>query len=506
MTESDDFVDNLINKLLNDSSNLATEIELREQASCATKAYYEADADGTGYLTSDEIGRLCEEMGLRVDQGEDDIFLRIDSDGSDEIDLHEWLEYWMRRVSRLPNPAKQQEVIARNTFKKFDSDSSGSLDISEFDNVIRSLGAEFSDEEIAAAISELDSDHSGKIEQEEFVDWWCNRAKKNRQSGGLIAIKLRKLAMKANQIYNTDIFTATWNNDRSLVKSFVDSDPRLLNAADDSDYGNGWTALHYACYQGHEALVEYMLEQASSSIVNKANNHGFTPLFYAAQHGHIDICRQLLDRGADPSICGMDPEIVENQETIMCPAHFCSDYPELYDMFIEHAKCTPPKTIPISKAYAAFTSATNLSIELPNQKSYTSLPIAEYMLKLSCDDSFSIPSLEIKQKAPSTRSDGTIDVVIDKKWLQRVFLTISAASKEVDALSTTIEAVNVMGSSGPVSDSIRVDITKALSIFRSSATKAAAPSSSSPSPSIRSQAPSLAAESRISQHSQRSHK
>jgi hypothetical protein len=45
--------------------------------------------------------------------------------------------------------------------------------------------------------------------------------------GGLIAIKLRKLARKAGQLFFTDIFTAVWNNDINLVKLFIESDTRI---------------------------------------------------------------------------------------------------------------------------------------------------------------------------------------------------------------------------------------------------------------------------------------
>ena len=66
--------------------------------------------------------------------------MKIDADDSGEIGMEEWISWWLKRVSCLPNPLKQQEAIAKNTFRKFDTDNSGCLDSSELEELITSLG------------------------------------------------------------------------------------------------------------------------------------------------------------------------------------------------------------------------------------------------------------------------------------------------------------------------------------------------------------------------------
>ena len=83
------------------------------------------------------------------------------------------------------------------------------------------VGANFSEEEMLEVVNQLDADGSGIIEENEFIDWWVHRSMKGRLGGGLIAMKLRKLARKAAQIFYTDIFTAVWNNDIDMVKTFL---------------------------------------------------------------------------------------------------------------------------------------------------------------------------------------------------------------------------------------------------------------------------------------------
>jgi Ca2+-binding EF-hand superfamily protein len=136
-------------------------------------------------------------MGLPIESDEEETMQKMDADGSGTLERPEWVEWWIERVSKCPNPGKQQEVIARNVFQKFDRDNSGLISIEEFQDLVEYLGADFSSNELLAAISELDEDNSGQLDCNEFVRWWTNKSAASRPTGGLIAKKLKKLANKA---------------------------------------------------------------------------------------------------------------------------------------------------------------------------------------------------------------------------------------------------------------------------------------------------------------------
>ena len=191
------FVEELLSKTLNSPINLSTELELREQVVCAINAFSAADVDRTGHLTVDELGELCDNMGMKIDKNIHNNFVAIASEGSlmgsgkSQVGLNEWLEWWLGRVSQQPNPSKQREIIARNTFQKFDRDGNGSLDVCELSSVLNSLGADFTDEEMTSVLRELDVDNNDKINMNEFIDWWCDRVKTIRQSNSIISMKLK---------------------------------------------------------------------------------------------------------------------------------------------------------------------------------------------------------------------------------------------------------------------------------------------------------------------------
>lgn len=59
------------------------------------------------------------------------------------------------------------------------------------------------------------------------------------------------------------------------------------------------TALHNAAAQGHQRIVERLLELGAD--VNAADWHGSTPLIMAVHGGHVSIVQRLLQRGANPN-------------------------------------------------------------------------------------------------------------------------------------------------------------------------------------------------------------
>jgi hypothetical protein len=57
------------------------------------------------------------------------------------------------------------------------------------------------------------------------------------------------------------------------------------------------TAMHLACRGGHGECVQFLVESAAS--VTPANCDGDTPLHIAAWEGNLEICRTLVEYGAD---------------------------------------------------------------------------------------------------------------------------------------------------------------------------------------------------------------
>ena len=74
-----------------------------------------------------------------------------------------------------------------------------------------------------------------------------------------------------------------------LVKLLIDKDAEVNK--------KGWTPLHYAATNGHDDIVQMLLD--ASAYVDAESPNGTTPLMMAARGGHITTCKVLLDGGAD---------------------------------------------------------------------------------------------------------------------------------------------------------------------------------------------------------------
>lgn len=60
---------------------------------------------------------------------------------------------------------------------------------------------------------------------------------------------------------------------------------------------SGWTALHYACTNGHLDIALFLLDKGAA--VDAPSPNETTPIMMAIRAGNIQLVRLLLDRGAD---------------------------------------------------------------------------------------------------------------------------------------------------------------------------------------------------------------
>jgi len=57
------------------------------------------------------------------------------------------------------------------------------------------------------------------------------------------------------------------------------------------------TLLHYAAYNGHLSVVEYLVDQKAD--INSIDNDNCTPLHRAAINGHLSVVEYLVNHKAD---------------------------------------------------------------------------------------------------------------------------------------------------------------------------------------------------------------
>ena len=90
------------------------------------------------------------------------------------------------------------------------------------------------------------------------------------------------------------------NSPASLLSQYLFQDIRSYLKPIDQQDNYGSTPLHWAAYNGNEAIARLFLDRGANP--NLQNNDGQTPLLWAALFRYEAIVRLLLDRGADPNL------------------------------------------------------------------------------------------------------------------------------------------------------------------------------------------------------------
>ncbi|CAG8532339.1 10590_t:CDS:2 [Ambispora leptoticha] len=80
-------------------------------------------------------------------------------------------------------------------------------------------------------------------------------------------------------------------------------------------------SIHQACLQGDLSKVKAHITKKGSRVVNERDTAGYTPLVlpvfvrhhYGARSGHEEICKLLLENGADPN--ATTPELLSTVST-----------------------------------------------------------------------------------------------------------------------------------------------------------------------------------------------
>lgn len=91
-----------------------------------------------------------------------------------------------------------------------------------------------------------------------------------------------------------DIFEASSMGRSDLVAELIESNPRLANARS----GDGFTALHFAAFFGHESVARELLEHHADAGAVADNPMKVMPLHSAAAGRNLAIVRALLEHGA----------------------------------------------------------------------------------------------------------------------------------------------------------------------------------------------------------------
>src|SRR6056300_1656237 len=83
------------------------------------------------------------------------------------------------KIRQRTHGADDEGKTVRRIFKHFDLDGYGTIEFSEFKKALETIGCLFKDYELEAIFNKNDKDHNGKLDYEEFANWFAIKGSGN---------------------------------------------------------------------------------------------------------------------------------------------------------------------------------------------------------------------------------------------------------------------------------------------------------------------------------------
>eukprot|EP00918_Siedleckia_nematoides_P087827 GHVU01193067.1.p1 GENE.GHVU01193067.1~~GHVU01193067.1.p1 ORF type:complete len:152 (-),score=31.94 GHVU01193067.1:399-854(-) len=146
------------------------EIELSpEELTMVRELFDELDVDGNGTLEHQDIMKVMDKMGVKVSEAEAKaIIAKADKDNSGSVCFDEF-------VTSLCEEARRVRVSRlRRAFQQIDEDGNGQISSDELKKLVREYGGapDITDAQIQEFMKAVDTDGSGSISFEEFINIW----------------------------------------------------------------------------------------------------------------------------------------------------------------------------------------------------------------------------------------------------------------------------------------------------------------------------------------------
>eukprot|EP01013_Petalomonas_cantuscygni_P031583 TRINITY_DN57811_c0_g1_i1.p1 TRINITY_DN57811_c0_g1~~TRINITY_DN57811_c0_g1_i1.p1 ORF type:complete len:177 (+),score=44.84 TRINITY_DN57811_c0_g1_i1:171-701(+) len=125
------------------------------------------DSDRSGTVSASELGQAMTKLGRPMDAADlENALAAVDKDRSGELDFTEFVRF----MSTTSAGGEDVNALIKAAFRVFDRRGTGKLSSADLRSTIATMGIRVSDEELDEIMMEADTDNSGDIDEDEFLE------------------------------------------------------------------------------------------------------------------------------------------------------------------------------------------------------------------------------------------------------------------------------------------------------------------------------------------------
>jgi len=141
----------------------------KEQVEMLKKAFDMFDKEKKGSINTNMVATILRTLGQQFVESElKELIQEIDVDGSGELEFDEFLALTSRFLVEEDSEAMQEEL--REAFRMYDKEGNGYINVRDLREILRALDDNLTEDELDEMITEIDTDGSGTVDFDEFME------------------------------------------------------------------------------------------------------------------------------------------------------------------------------------------------------------------------------------------------------------------------------------------------------------------------------------------------